>query len=118
MEEIGRTWRLPRLLKRNIFARIVHVGSPVIPVARICAEESVCATVMKYSFDHKAGVLPCLTFLSKLFYERPPRVGLVHTVTAVSNNLLNYSPRNPLSDRGHNSRLKIKLSTSEIFAGI
>lgn len=65
---------------------------------------------MKYSFDHKAGVLPCLTFLSKHFYERPQRVGPAHTVTAVSNNLLSYSPRDPLSDRGHNSCLKIKLS--------
>lgn len=65
---------------------------------------------MKYSFDHKAGVLPCLTFLSKRFYERPQRVGPAHTVTAVSNNLLSYSPRDPLSDRGHNSCLKIKLS--------
>lgn len=103
----------PRLLKPKHFGEDCACWKPPNPRAQICAEESSCA--MKYSFDHKAGVLPCLTFLSKHFYERTQRVGPAHTVTAVSNNLLSYSPRNRLSDRGHNSRVEIKLSAWKII---
>lgn len=81
-----------QIAKAQNFCEDCACWKPRNPRAQICAEESSCATAMKYSFDHKAGVLPCLTFLSKLFHERPPRVGPAHTVTAVSNNLLSYSP--------------------------
>lgn len=92
----------PRLLKaKNFGGRTAHVGSLLIPVLRYVLQRAAAAAAaaMKYSFDHKARVLPCLTFLSKRFYERPQRVGPAHTVTAVSNNLLSYSPRRRLSDK-------------------
>lgn len=96
--------------QKKFFGEDCACWKPPNPRAQICAEESSCgAATVKYSFDHKAGALPCLTFLSKHFCERPQRVGPAHTVTAVSNNLLSYSPRSRLSDRGHNSRLEIKL---------
>lgn len=69
----------PRLLKPKNFGEDCACWKPPNPRAQICAEESSCATAVKYSFDHKAGVLPCLTFLSKHFYERPQRVGPAHS---------------------------------------